>query len=159
MDFSSAVVSGFANYVNFRGRACRSEFWWFQLFCIVTSVALQIIEMASASRHGYVSSVFSIITVIPITAIGVRRLHDIDRSGWWMLLGIIPLAGMLVLIIWACLRGTDGSNRFDDPGDAPSGDPVPSRSQNVSARFSSAQPQQRPVASASYAGEFGRRQR
>ena len=91
MNFQAAVQSGFSNYANFRGRACRSEFWWWQLFLVLAGIA---------------------VTIIPDLAVTVRRLHDTDSSGWWILLALIPLVGLIVLIVWWWQEGSKGYNRF-----------------------------------------------
>ena len=122
-----AISSVFRNYVNFSGRAQRSEYWWWVLFIILVSVATQIIDGAVvAPLLGFamfedgagqpLSVMVSLALLIPNVAVGVRRLHDLDRSGWWLLIGLIPLVGVLVLIYWFAQRGTVGSNAHgDDP--------------------------------------------
>lgn len=78
--------------------------------------------LVSDSGYGLFSSIFSLATFIPGIAISFRRLHDLDKSGWWLLLMLVPLVGWVVLIYWNCTRGTDGANRFgNDPLD-PSND-------------------------------------
>jgi len=110
MDFTTAVKTCLAKYVGFAGRARRSEYWYFTLFLVVVSVAL------GAAGLEQVGSFFSVVTLLPSLAVGVRRLHDTDRSGWWLLLFLVPLVGMIVLIVWFVRRGTPGANRFgDDP--------------------------------------------
>lgn len=70
--------------------------------------------------QGLFSLVYSVAVLIPSVAVGVRRLHDLDRSGWWLLIMLIPLLGTLLLLIYFCLRGTVGPNRFGpDPLDEP----------------------------------------
>jgi uncharacterized membrane protein YhaH (DUF805 family) len=80
------------------------------------------------TRHGFfgpVYGLYALATLIPGLALGVRRLHDVDRSGWWLLLAIIPLIGALVLFVWAVSEGTRGSNQFgDDPKAGEGGVPV-----------------------------------
>lgn len=120
MDFVAAVKSAFRNYVNFRDRASRSEYWWFVLFLFVANLVIAIVEdaMGMAGGYGVLSSLFGLVTLLPGLAVGARRLHDIDRSGWWLLIYFLPLIGFIILIFWACQRGTPGSNRFGrDPLD------------------------------------------
>ncbi len=110
MDFVTAIKACFTKYVGFAGRAPRSEYWYFTLFLIVVSIAL------GAAGLDQVGNFFSLVTLLPSLAVGVRRLHDTDRSGWWLLLLLVPLVGMIVLIVWFVKSGTQGANRFgDDP--------------------------------------------
>ena len=120
MDFWQAIVSGFKNYVVFRGRACRSEYWYWVLALIIGGIITAIIDYAAfgidytafdAAQYGPVNSIFSVATFLPTLAIGIRRLHDIDRTGWWMLIWL-TIIGTILLIYWACVRGTPGPNRF-----------------------------------------------
>jgi len=113
MTFSEAISSGFRNYVGFSGRASRSEFWYWILFTVLVSIAATIIDLVVLSSDTSVlSTIWSLATFLPSLAIGVRRLHDTDRSGWWWLIAFIPLIGIIVLIVFWCFEGTRGSNRF-----------------------------------------------
>ena len=94
MTFSEAISSGFRNYVGFSGRASRSEFWYWILFTVLVSIALSIIDFGMLSGNSVLSSIWSLATFLPSLAIGVRRLHDGDRTGWWWLIVIIPLIGI-----------------------------------------------------------------
>ena len=95
MDFVDAVKICFVKYADFRGCAPRPEFWWWFLFTVVASLALQVISYN-------LSAAFTVATFLPCVAVGARRLHDIDRSGWWQLLYFFPIVGWIVLIIlWA----------------------------------------------------------
>ena len=116
MNFFEAITAGFRNYVNFSGRAIRSEFWYWTLFYVVVAVVLGLIDqrLNPGTRLGASSFVNIIVLValfLPSLAVSVRRLHDIDRTGWWVLLDLTTI-GTLVLLYWACLRGTVGANRF-----------------------------------------------
>jgi len=108
MDFVTAVRTVLTeNYVNFQGRASRSEFWWFTLFVVVVNIVLQVI------LGEIVGAIFALAVLLPGIAVAVRRLHDVDRSGWWYLLVLIPLIGGLILIFAFFIhRGTTGPNRF-----------------------------------------------
>ena len=115
MNFQQAVQSGFSNYVNFRGRASRSEFWWFQLFLLLGGIVAALLDLfANTNLLGGspLATLFWLATIIPDLAVTVRRLHDTDSSGWWILLGLIPFIGIIVLIVWWCRQGTRGYNRF-----------------------------------------------
>ncbi len=114
------MIAPLRNYATFTGRARRSEFWWFIVFMIIVSTLLGGIDigifglrwLSSGNPMGPLSSLASLALVIPSIAVSVRRLHDLDKSGWWYLLGLIPLIGALILLIWFASSGTAGSNRF-----------------------------------------------
>ena len=123
MNFVEAVKSGYANYVNFSGRAQRSAYWWWVLFQVGVGLAIALIEgggsfsrgagsMQFAVVGGTFSMIWSLINLLPGLAVAVRRLHDLDKSGWWLLIGLIPLVGAIILLVWFCSRGTGGANRF-----------------------------------------------
>jgi len=114
MGFGQAISSGFSNYVNFSGRSCRSEYWFWVLFVLIADIVAIAIDAAIGMQ--IVSSLFGLAVLLPGLAVTVRRLHDLDRTGWWIFLGLIPLVGAIILIIWFCSRGTEGPNRFgQDP--------------------------------------------
>lgn len=110
MGFVDAIKAGFSNYVNFSDRACRSEYWYWVLFIVIAEIVANIID--ALIGLGIVSTIFGLGTILPSLAVAVRRLHDLDRSGWWILLSLIPLVGAIILIIWYCSKGTEGPNRF-----------------------------------------------
>ncbi len=110
MGFSQAITSGFSNYVKFSGRACRSEYWYWILFVVLAEIVTSIIDYAIGTQ--ITTSLFGLATFLPTLAVAVRRLHDIDRSGWWIIVSLIPLIGWIILIIWYCTKGTEGPNRF-----------------------------------------------
>src|SRR6516165_9783589 len=107
MGFGEAISSGFKNYVNFTGRAPRSEYWFWILFYVIVSVVTLVIDLALIRNSGVspLNTLASLALFLPTLAVAVRRLHDIDRTGWWVLLNLTTI-GTLVLIYWACLRGT-----------------------------------------------------
>lgn len=112
MSFGEAIGAGFANYVAFQGRASRSEYWYFILFCILVDMAAGIIDSAIGQDLSVVGSLWTLATFLPTISLATRRLHDIDRSGWWQLLCFIPVIGWIVLLVWLCTAGTPGPNRF-----------------------------------------------
>jgi len=107
MDFMTAVKTVLIeNYVNFQGRAQRSEFWWFALFTFVVAVLLGVVSDVLAG-------LFSLAVLLPTIGVAVRRLHDVDRTGWWYLLVLVPVLGPLFLIFAFFIhRGMAGANRF-----------------------------------------------
>jgi uncharacterized membrane protein YhaH (DUF805 family) len=114
MGFGEAVSSGFSNYVNFSSRTQRSGYWFWTLFVVLLSVAASILDLVVAAAIGFSFFGFLIflVTIIPGIAVSVRRMHDLDKSGWWLLLAFIPIVGAIVLLIWFCTAGTPGLNRF-----------------------------------------------
>ncbi len=119
MNFGEAIKSGFSNYVNFSGRAIRSEYWFWTLFTIIgIAIAAGVDYAIFNAPEGLFYFVFALAIFLPGLAVTVRRLHDLDRSGWWIFLNFIPLIGFIVLTVWFCMRGTPGPNRFG-PGPLP----------------------------------------
>src|SRR5580765_179682 len=90
MDLQEAVRVCFAKYLDFEGEASRPEFWWFFLFTGVVSGALALVSKT-------LSGLFSLAVLVPLIAVAVRRLHDTNRSGWWVLVSFLPVVGWLVL--------------------------------------------------------------
>ena len=107
MSFMDAVKSALTNYVGFSGRARRSEFWLYNLFCVIVGVAASI-----------VGSVFVSFLLVPLAlllpgfAITVRRLHDIGKSGWMILVALVPLVGPIILLVLFCLDSQPGQNAY-----------------------------------------------
>ena len=116
--FGSAVSSVFRNYATFSGRASRAEYWWWVLFYILVSILLAAIDVVAFGSHaeGPFSGVWGLVTLLPALAVSVRRLHDIGRTGWWMLIALVPLIGTILLLVWQCRRGDMGPNQYgSDP--------------------------------------------
>ena len=113
-DFHAGNRFRVQNYVTFRGRAPRSEYWYWVLFVLLVSIAAGILDAAlfPLVEVSPLVSVAGLLFLLPGLVVSIRRLHDLDRSGWWYLILFIPLIGWVVLIIWACMRGTLGANRF-----------------------------------------------
>lgn len=110
MSFLEAVKSVFSQYVGFSGRARRSEYWYFVLFNIIVSVILNVIaQMADIS---FLPGIWSLAILLPSLAVCMRRLHDIGKSGWWVLLSLIPVVGQIILIIWYCKDSMPGDNQY-----------------------------------------------
>jgi uncharacterized membrane protein YhaH (DUF805 family) len=110
MGFGQAISSGFSNYVNFSDRACRSEYWFWTLFVVIADIVALGIDAAIGIQ--VVSGLFGLAVLLPGIAVAIRRLHDLDRTGWWLFIWFIPIVGWIILLIWFCTRGTDGPNRF-----------------------------------------------
>jgi uncharacterized membrane protein YhaH (DUF805 family) len=110
MGFVDAIKSGFSNYVNFAGRASRSEYWYWVLFVILATIAASAVDAVLGINLIY--PIVALALFLPGLAVSVRRLHDLDKSGWFVLIGLIPLVGFIILIVWFCTKGTPGPNRF-----------------------------------------------
>lgn len=132
MDFKTSVTTCLSKYATFSGRAIRSELWWFVLFNVILSIVAGVLDRTLFGVHdmhtsmgdgsmgfnyqpSLIGSVVSLALLLPNLAVAARRLHDIDKSGWWMLIGIIPVIGWLILIYWYVQEGTKGPNRFGAP--------------------------------------------
>ncbi|WP_158969103.1 DUF805 domain-containing protein [Chachezhania sediminis] len=119
MTLPTAVRQVYSRYFEFSGRSSRPEFWWFALFNVIAGVVLGIIDaqVLGFTMSGPVhplSNLYGLASFIPGLAVSVRRLHDTDRTGWWLLLGLIPVIGIIVLIVFWTKPGTPGPNRFGD---------------------------------------------
>lgn len=114
MGFGEAISTGFIKYFNFSDRARRSEYWYWTLFGVIVAI---VGNAGNAMLHTHLFNLLlALPLIIPGWAVAVRRLHDIDRSGWWLLIAVIPLIGAIVLYIWFATKGTEGPNRFgSDP--------------------------------------------
>ncbi|MFO1243005.1 MAG: DUF805 domain-containing protein [Rickettsiales bacterium] len=119
MGFVEAVKSCFINYVTFSGRASRSEFWYFYLFGILLGIVTGILDVmimptpepGMQPHNGPINALASLATLLPSLAVTSRRLHDTNRSFWWILIAF-TIIGLIPLLIWYCTRGTKGDNRF-----------------------------------------------
>lgn len=128
-----AVKSGFSKYATFRGRATRSEFWWFYLFLIIVGFVLSIADNAlgwqlgtstmtindtlyDVPGAGVLSSFFSLATLLPFLAVGARRLHDAGHSGLWLIWGALLtplcLVGVIILIVFFCQKSEPGDTKY-----------------------------------------------
>ncbi|MBD3703039.1 DUF805 domain-containing protein [Klebsiella pneumoniae] len=109
------VSQGIKNYIGFGGRA-RKEYWMFILVNLILTGVLSIIDKMlgwqRAGGEGILTTIYGVLVFLPWWAVQFRRLHDTDRSAWWLLLLLIPVIGWLVILIFNCQRGTEGNNRF-----------------------------------------------
>ncbi len=114
-NFRQAIQSGFANYTKFSGRTSVMEFWYWVLFTIICTAVTGILDAVlfpSLTLVSPFSDTFAVATLLPSLAVSMRRLHDTGRSGWWMLLFLVPLIGALVLIVWWVGQGSAGDNKY-----------------------------------------------
>ncbi|MBW8880076.1 MAG: DUF805 domain-containing protein [Asticcacaulis sp.] len=117
MTFVEAIKSAFKNMTKFQGRSSRSEYWWFFLFYIIVYIIPYMMMMGELQRQqpglGTMLALLVVLALfLPLLSVTVRRLHDTNRSGWWVLLGLIPLIGVIVLLVFYCLPGTPGPNKY-----------------------------------------------
>jgi uncharacterized membrane protein YhaH (DUF805 family) len=101
VNFQTAIRSGFQNYTNFKGRASRAEYWWWALFTVILSILL-------SSINGSLGDLGSLVTLLPSIAVAIRRVHDVDRAGWFIL---VPIYNLVLVL----RRGDSGENRFGPP--------------------------------------------
>jgi uncharacterized membrane protein YhaH (DUF805 family) len=114
MPFPDAIRSCFSQYVGFAGRARRSEFWYWVLFTILVSIVASLIDrviLRSTGNIGIVASLANLALLLPSLAVGARRLHDINRTGWWQLISLIPIIGTIVLIVF-WVQDSQGENKY-----------------------------------------------
>jgi uncharacterized membrane protein YhaH (DUF805 family) len=124
MNFGTAVKSFWSNYTNFKGRARRSEYWFVQLFLVITNLIAAPIDLAllnwdtdrfiAQGGGGIVGLIWILATIVPAIALLIRRLHDTNRSGWWALIGLVPFIGAIVLIIFTVEDSSKGQNNFGE---------------------------------------------
>lgn len=114
------------NYAEFSGRARRIEYWMFVLFSIIFSiVALLVDNMLGVTfgetNYGFMYLLYQLVVLIPSLAVTVRRLHDTNKSGWLLLIAVIPFVGAIWLLVLTCMEGTSGPNKY---GPDPKGGPL-----------------------------------
>ena len=113
----SWYLEALTKYAVFSGRSRRMEYWYFVLFNIIVSIVLGVIDgllgtSGSYAGAGLLSGIYGLAVLIPSLAVTVRRLHDTDRTGWWILIALVPLIGVIVLLVFALLEGTPGDNQY-----------------------------------------------
>jgi uncharacterized membrane protein YhaH (DUF805 family) len=116
MNFQDALRNVLSNYATFSGRAPRSEFWWWALAVLIAVLVAGLLDglLFGGSDGGFqpLSTVLGLGIILPNLAVSVRRLHDTDRTGWWILIGLVPVIGFLVLLWFYVQKGSEGANRF-----------------------------------------------
>ena len=133
MGFGEAIKSFWSHYSKFKGRSRRSEYWWIQLFLVLTNLAVAAIDLALMNGDvdrfiangggGIVGLIWILVTIVPALAVLVRRLHDTGKTGWWALIGFVPLIGGIVLLVFTVLDSDSGENKF---GESPKVSPAAS---------------------------------
>lgn len=121
MGFGAAITSFWKNFANFKARARRSEYWFIQLFLVLTNLAAFFIDLAlldgdlerimAMGGGGIVGLVWALATIVPALAVLIRRLHDTDKSAWWALIGLVPFVGGIVLLVFTLQDSTPGDNK------------------------------------------------
>ena len=124
MGFGEAVKSFWSHYSKFKGRSRRSEYWWIQLFLVLTNLAVAAIDLVLMNGDverfiangggGIVGLIWILVTIVPALAVLVRRLHDTGKTGWWALIGFVPLIGGIVLLVFTVLDSDTGENKFGE---------------------------------------------
>jgi len=113
MGFQEAVSSGFDHYTKFDGRASRPAFWWWFLFQVLVAIGAQILDAILGTHFIYLIAALALL--LPGLSVAIRRLHDTGRSGWWILIGIIPLIGFIVLLIFYLEDSHAETNEYGPP--------------------------------------------
>ena len=113
MNFGQAISNCFSNYATFSGRASRSEYWYFCLFLLVGNICTLVADVLILGdmETQPINLIFYLATLLPALAVLARRLHDINKSGWWLLI-ILTGIGILLLIYWSLLSSKDEGNTF-----------------------------------------------
>lgn len=113
------MVAPLRKYAHFGGRARRKEYWWFAVFTMLIAIPLAIGDVLILGFDNYAAygggpllGLMGLALFLPSLGVSIRRLHDHDRSGWWLLVALLPIVGALVLLFWYCSRGTIGVNRY-----------------------------------------------
>jgi uncharacterized membrane protein YhaH (DUF805 family) len=127
MNFGDAIKSCLAQYTTFRGRAARSEFWFFFLFMILVYIIASIFDRVLGTSfsfrnpatgltqnmgYGYIYTLAALALFLPNISVMVRRLHDTGHSGWWYWIILVPLVGAILLLVWFCSAGTASDNEY-----------------------------------------------
>lgn len=102
MNFQQSIKLCFSKYADFNGRASRPEYWWFALFIFLGGAILSMVG-------NVLPGVFAVATLLPSLAVAARRLHDTERSGWWLLIGLLPMVGFIVLIVFLAQKSVVGT--------------------------------------------------
>ncbi|MEK3721443.1 DUF805 domain-containing protein [Paenibacillus sp. FSL H8-0034] len=104
-------LKAFKNYAGFQGRARRKEYWMFFLFSTIFSIVAAILD-SIVNLNSILAGLYSLAILLPSLAVGCRRLHDTGRSGWWLLISLIPLIGSIILIVFLCQDSDEYDNKY-----------------------------------------------
>ncbi len=110
MDFMTAVKTCFSKYFTIQGRAQRSEYWWFYLFILIVMFIAGMIDAITGLP--ILNLIVMLAILAPYICVAIRRMHDKDKSGWWLLVSFIPVIGFFYILYLFVTRGTVGDNRF-----------------------------------------------
>lgn len=99
-------------YTVFDGRASRAEYWFFVLFSLLITIGLSIVSFLIGDEKNVIGLLFSLAVLIPSIAVAIRRLHDTNKSGWWLLISFVPFVGGIVLLVLLLLGGDSGANNY-----------------------------------------------
>jgi len=104
-------------YAVFSGRARRKEYWYFSLFNLLITIVLAVIDgmtgtLIAEANIGLLGGIYALAILIPLLAVSVRRLHDTDRSGWWLLIALIPLIGAIVILVFMVQDSKPNENQY-----------------------------------------------
>ncbi len=113
----SWYLEALKKYATFRGRSRRKEYWYFTLFNMIVMLLLMAIDgmigsFSSKAGIGLLSTIYSLVVIIPGIAVSIRRLHDTSRSGWWLLISFVPIVGGIVLLVFMVQDSKPGENEF-----------------------------------------------
>lgn len=115
MTFSEAVKSGFDHYTKFDGRAGRRAYWWWFLFAILLAVAVSAMDGTIFEESMLLTLFVWLGLILPSLSVAIRRLHDTDRSGWWILISFLPIIGFIVLLVFYLQESDPIDNRYGPP--------------------------------------------
>ena len=107
MNFIESIQTCYKKFFDFSGRASKSEYWWFQLYNII----LYILTFVFQNDLMLLLSILIIVNLLPVYAAGVRRIHDVNKSGWWVLISFVPIIGLYIFVL-LITDGSKGKNRF-----------------------------------------------
>ena len=107
MNFTESIKSCYSKFFDFSGRDSKSEYWWFQLYNLIVYLLIFVFQ----GDLQILVSIITIVNILPAVAAGVRRIHDSNKSGWWILIGLIPLIGLYIFVL-LIQDGTKGKNKY-----------------------------------------------
>lgn len=115
VSFTEAISLAFNQYCKFSGRASRSEYWWFALFCLLLGLIINAVGLIAGTQsltYSGVGGAVNLVLLLPSLGLCVRRLHDIGKGGGWIFINFIPLVGWIIFLIWMVKDSEPGDNRF-----------------------------------------------